>query len=149
MIICAALFWPLRFPPLSVQVAVIKREHGVPAVYRIAFLTHLPEHFPFQPCKGSVQFNYRGTSSSMVLAWDSMISLCFGSSPSARQAVPAWGPSPASVYLLSLSFNILFDCIKVVKTTGKASRQAICLQIFASVFSDRRAVFAFPFVCPR
>ena len=43
------------------QVAVIKREHGVPAVYRIAFLTHLPEHFPFQPCKGSVQFNYRGT----------------------------------------------------------------------------------------
>ena len=43
------------------QVAVIKREHGVPVVYRIAFLTHLPEHFPFQPCKGSVQFNYRGT----------------------------------------------------------------------------------------
>ena len=32
------------------QIAVFKREHGVP-LNGFTFLTHLSEHFPFQPCQ--------------------------------------------------------------------------------------------------
>ena len=41
------------------QVAIVKRELRVSVIDRLAFLTHLSEHLPLQPCQGGVQLNYR------------------------------------------------------------------------------------------
>ena len=117
---------------------------GSPLFIGLHFSLIFPNTFLFNHAREAFSSTIVARSSSMVLAWDSMISLCFRfvsiskASCSSMGAVTRFGISSIEcLHLLSLSFNILFDCIKVVKNNRKSKPASylftdICQCLFRS-----------------